>query len=176
METFHEIATAHCAPALQDALAAAITALGHTPIRLPSGAGHDAQVMARLCPVGHAVRALPRRHQPQSGGVRERRRHGARDRRPDPLHRAVRSRKNHMSDFIETNFPRQVELLKALVRVPSDNPPGDCAPHARGGAGAAGEARLQGRGATGAGRARQASTAWRRSPIWSCASASGRGR
>ena len=24
--------------------------LGHTPIRLPSGAGHDAQVMARLCP------------------------------------------------------------------------------------------------------------------------------
>ena len=36
-----------------------------------------------------------------------------------------------MSDFIETNFPRQVELLKALVRVPSDNPPGDCAPHAQ---------------------------------------------
>ena len=34
IETFHEIATAHCAPALQDALAAAITALGHTPIRL----------------------------------------------------------------------------------------------------------------------------------------------
>ena len=36
-----------------------------------------------------------------------------------------------MSDFIETNFPRQVDLLKALVRVPSDNPPGDCAPHAQ---------------------------------------------
>jgi allantoate deiminase len=35
---------------LQDGLAAAITALGHTPIRLPSGAGHDAQVMAQLCP------------------------------------------------------------------------------------------------------------------------------
>jgi allantoate deiminase len=50
VEPFHEIATAHCAPALQDALAASITELGHTPIRLPSGAGHDAQVMARLCP------------------------------------------------------------------------------------------------------------------------------
>jgi allantoate deiminase len=50
IETFHEIATAHCAPMLQDALAASITELGHTPIRLPSGAGHDAQVMARLCP------------------------------------------------------------------------------------------------------------------------------
>ncbi len=50
METFHEIATAHCAPTLQDGLAAAIAALGHTPIRLPSGAGHDAQVMTQLCP------------------------------------------------------------------------------------------------------------------------------
>jgi succinyl-diaminopimelate desuccinylase len=34
-----------------------------------------------------------------------------------------------MNDFIERNFSREVELLKALVRVPSDNPPGDCAPH-----------------------------------------------
>ena len=49
-EPFHEVATAHCAPALQDALAAAVTDLGHTPLRLPSGAGHDAQIMARLCP------------------------------------------------------------------------------------------------------------------------------
>jgi allantoate deiminase len=49
-ETFHEIATAHCAPALQELLAASITGLGHQPIRMPSGAGHDAQVMARLCP------------------------------------------------------------------------------------------------------------------------------
>ena len=50
LETFHEIATAHCAPALQDALAAAVIDLGCSPVRLPSGAGHDAQVMARLCP------------------------------------------------------------------------------------------------------------------------------
>jgi allantoate deiminase len=50
IETFHEIATAHCALVLQDALATSVTELGHTPIRLPSGAGHDAQVMARLCP------------------------------------------------------------------------------------------------------------------------------
>jgi allantoate deiminase len=49
-ETFHEIATAHCAGPLQDMLAASIGALGHDAIRLPSGAGHDAQVMARLCP------------------------------------------------------------------------------------------------------------------------------
>jgi len=35
-----------------------------------------------------------------------------------------------MSEFIDANFPREVAFLKALVRVPSDNPPGDCAPHA----------------------------------------------
>ena len=34
-----------------------------------------------------------------------------------------------MADFIERNFAREVDLLKALVRVPSDNPPGDCARH-----------------------------------------------
>ncbi|MDP2409662.1 MAG: ArgE/DapE family deacylase [Pseudolabrys sp.] len=34
-----------------------------------------------------------------------------------------------MSDFIEKNFAREVDLLKAMVRVPSDNPPGDCARH-----------------------------------------------
>ena len=35
---------------MQELLAASIDDLGHTPVRLPSGAGHDAQVMARLCP------------------------------------------------------------------------------------------------------------------------------
>jgi allantoate deiminase len=50
VESFHEIATAYCAEPLQDLLAASIEELGHAPIRLPSGAGHDAQVMTRLCP------------------------------------------------------------------------------------------------------------------------------
>jgi allantoate deiminase len=50
IEPFHDIATAHCADPLQDLLADSIGALGHEPVRLPSGAGHDAQVMARLCP------------------------------------------------------------------------------------------------------------------------------
>ena len=50
IETFHDIPSAHCAPALQDALSESVTELGHAPVHLPSGAGHDAQVMARLCP------------------------------------------------------------------------------------------------------------------------------
>jgi succinyl-diaminopimelate desuccinylase len=33
--------------------------------------------------------------------------------------------------FIDHNFARETAFLKALVRVPSDNPPGDCAPHAQ---------------------------------------------
>ena len=32
-------------------MADAIASLGYQPIRLPSGAGHDAQVMAKLCPM-----------------------------------------------------------------------------------------------------------------------------
>src|SRR5262245_50458908 len=35
-----------------------------------------------------------------------------------------------MTDSVARNFPRQVEFLKQLVRIPSDNPPGHCAPHA----------------------------------------------
>jgi acetylornithine deacetylase/succinyl-diaminopimelate desuccinylase-like protein len=35
-----------------------------------------------------------------------------------------------MPDVIDRNWPREVAFLKSLVRIPSDNPPGDCAPHA----------------------------------------------
>jgi succinyl-diaminopimelate desuccinylase len=34
-----------------------------------------------------------------------------------------------MSDFVDRNFAREVAFFKELVRVPSDNPPGDCARH-----------------------------------------------
>jgi allantoate deiminase len=51
-ERFHDASAVACAPSLQDGFAAAIVALGGHPVRLPSGAGHDAQTMARLCPSG----------------------------------------------------------------------------------------------------------------------------
>jgi allantoate deiminase len=50
IESFHEIDTAHCSEPLQNLLASSISDVGHMPVRLPSGAGHDAQVMTRLCP------------------------------------------------------------------------------------------------------------------------------
>jgi len=34
-----------------------------------------------------------------------------------------------MSGFIDANFEREVGFLRELVKVPSDNPPGDCARH-----------------------------------------------
>ena len=49
-EPFHETVTTPCAPHLQDLLAGAIEDVEQRAIRLPSGAGHDAQIMARLCP------------------------------------------------------------------------------------------------------------------------------
>lgn len=49
-EPFHETDTTACTAFMQDLFADAISSLGHEPMRLPSGAGHDAQVMAKLCP------------------------------------------------------------------------------------------------------------------------------
>ncbi|MCZ7656832.1 MAG: M20/M25/M40 family metallo-hydrolase [Xanthobacteraceae bacterium] len=45
------MATTPCAPALQELLVQSVSALGHRPLRLPSGAGHDGQMMAKLCPM-----------------------------------------------------------------------------------------------------------------------------
>lgn len=50
-EPFHETSTTACTPALQDLMTDAIGSLGYDAIRIPSGAGHDAQVMAKLCPM-----------------------------------------------------------------------------------------------------------------------------
>ena len=77
--------------AIQDQFAEAIRALGAEPLRLGSGAGHDGQAMAKLCPDRHAVRALPRRHQPQPDGICEPARPRPRGRGADRVHRAVRS-------------------------------------------------------------------------------------
>jgi acetylornithine deacetylase/succinyl-diaminopimelate desuccinylase-like protein len=48
-----------------------------------------------------------------------------------------------VSDFVAQNFERETTFLAELVKVPSDNPPGDCAPHA-----AAATRLLQGLGLT----------------------------
>lgn len=51
LEPLYEVATTPCAPALQELLVQSVSALGHRPLRLPSGAGHDGQMMAKLCPM-----------------------------------------------------------------------------------------------------------------------------
>ena len=47
-----EVATTPCDPHIQDQFADAIRALGTEPLRFGSGAGHDGQAMAKLCPIG----------------------------------------------------------------------------------------------------------------------------
>ncbi|MDP9074062.1 MAG: M20/M25/M40 family metallo-hydrolase, partial [Actinomycetota bacterium] len=39
-------------PAVVDLVEATATRLGHSTMRMPSGAGHDAQMLARMCPSG----------------------------------------------------------------------------------------------------------------------------
>jgi allantoate deiminase len=46
----HDLPASPCDPALMDLMDAAVEDVGHRPFRLVSGAGHDAMVMAALCP------------------------------------------------------------------------------------------------------------------------------
>jgi allantoate deiminase len=49
-EPFHETETTACDPTMQNLLEKAIGDLNLSTTRMPSGAGHDAQIMAKLCP------------------------------------------------------------------------------------------------------------------------------
>jgi N-carbamoyl-L-amino-acid hydrolase len=48
----HEVSAAPCAPWLQERLAASIRSTGSEPVRLPSGAGHDAMILGAVTDVG----------------------------------------------------------------------------------------------------------------------------
>jgi acetylornithine deacetylase/succinyl-diaminopimelate desuccinylase-like protein len=48
----HGVRAVPCAGWLQDRLAASVQAVGVQPRRLPSGAGHDAMILAEVCDVG----------------------------------------------------------------------------------------------------------------------------
>jgi hydantoinase/carbamoylase family amidase len=48
----HHVHAVACDDALQDQLARAVAAVGVEPMRLPSGAGHDAMILAEAMPVG----------------------------------------------------------------------------------------------------------------------------
>jgi allantoate deiminase len=52
MTPVHEAAAVPCDPSLQGGLSSAVAAVQGTSPRLASGAGHDGQAMAALCPIG----------------------------------------------------------------------------------------------------------------------------
>ncbi|MGI9498908.1 MAG: M20/M25/M40 family metallo-hydrolase, partial [Geminicoccaceae bacterium] len=51
IERFYVAAAATCSPDLIDKLEAAVERTGIRPLKLPSGAGHDGQAVASLCPI-----------------------------------------------------------------------------------------------------------------------------
>ena len=50
-ENTHSAPAVHCAPELQDLFTKAVENCGIRPLKLLSGAGHDAMEMAKLCPM-----------------------------------------------------------------------------------------------------------------------------
>ncbi|HSJ96143.1 MAG TPA: M20/M25/M40 family metallo-hydrolase, partial [Myxococcota bacterium] len=48
----HDVSAVPCAPWLQQRLAESVARVGVAPRRLPSGAGHDAMILARATDVG----------------------------------------------------------------------------------------------------------------------------
>src|SRR6266852_8194763 len=83
-----------------------------------------------------AVRAL-RQRRGEPFAARDRHRRGRRHRRPRPARRRSPPGRDVMTlttivgDFVDRDFARETEFLAELVKVPSDNPPGDCAAHAK---------------------------------------------
>jgi hypothetical protein len=43
---------------------------------------------------------------------------------------AEASPESAIETFVDRNFAREIGFLAELVKIPTDNPPGDCAPHA----------------------------------------------
>ena len=90
VETLQELGVAACAPALiERSWSAPSPAEGLPVARLPSGAGHDGMAIGAIAADRHAVRALQGRHQPQPGGIDQRRGRGHRGESAFPLHREI---------------------------------------------------------------------------------------
>ena len=51
VEQFYEAGATSCSPGLIGELEAAVERTGIRPLKLPSGAGHDGQAVAALCPI-----------------------------------------------------------------------------------------------------------------------------
>src|SRR5262249_58882921 len=88
-------------------------------------------------PAGYrgAVRAW-RQRRGEPFAARDHHRRGRRYRSPRAARRRPSPGRDVMTldiivgDFVDRDFARETEFLAKLVKVPSDNPPGDCAAHA----------------------------------------------
>jgi allantoate deiminase/N-carbamoyl-L-amino-acid hydrolase len=128
---------APCSQSMQERFARSIARVtGDNPPRcLPSGAGHDAMKMATLTDIGMLfVRC-------GNGGISHHPDETMTSADADSASRVfedflltfkepvMTDPSSALRDFIDNESIRQVEFLAELVRVPSDNPPGDCIAH-----------------------------------------------
>jgi succinyl-diaminopimelate desuccinylase len=109
----HELAAAPCAPWLLSQIERAVVAEAITPFRLSSGAGHDGMAITPIADIGMIfVRC--------AGGISH---------HPDESITAAdaEAARAALCRAVDERHAAQRDFLAELVRVPSDNPPGDCA-------------------------------------------------
>jgi acetylornithine deacetylase/succinyl-diaminopimelate desuccinylase-like protein len=129
---------------MQRQFAAAIEQEGGRAHRLPSGAGHDGMALIAIAPIGMLfVRCTGGiSHNPAEAVTLADVAAGARV--PRAVHRVVHAAAQSPWVLLDHRSPAvdpRVRCLRTagdaerfladLVRMPSDNPPGDCAPHAK---------------------------------------------
>ena len=167
METriYQEIPATALDARITAAVREAIAACGCDVLELSSGAGHDAMMMAKLCPSGMIFLRCKDgiSHNPAESITVEDADVGVRVlletvRRVDQRLQGARAEmapvtQAKIARLVEARFEEEVAFLRELVRVPTDTPPGDNAPHARAHRRAAGGHGLHGRALSGAGQA-----------------------
>ena len=129
-------AAVRCSPRLQSLLSDAVTRAGVEPRHLPSGAGHDAMMFDGVtdtamlfvrCGNGGSQPFTARDHHRRG----RRRRRARRPRYRPAIGTGIMTSTKAISDFVDREFARESAFLAELVKVPSDNPPGDCRAHAQ---------------------------------------------
>ena len=121
---------------LQSLLSDAVTRAGVDPRHLPSGAGHDAMMFDGVTDIAMLFVRCGNggiSHSPLEIITAEDADVAARVLLDTVLRlgTGIMTSTKAISDFVDREFARETAFLAELVKVPSDNPPGDCAAHAQ---------------------------------------------
>ena len=158
LEETMRAAAAPSAPDWQQRWEAAVDSLGVPLFRMPSGAGHDAMKLHEVMPQAMLfVRGINSgiSHNPLESSTNDDMQLAVRG-LPAASSTTSHEQNSRMTDYdkldawIDAHFDEEVRFLQELVRVPTDTPPGNNAPHAERTAELLQGLRLRGREAPGA--------------------------